>query len=335
MPVFDGADNRAMTTTKSPRRLLVEAHAVSAEALPAYGHRKSPHRFTQPQLFACLVLKAALGLDYRGLAALLEDASDLREAIGLRWVPHYTTFQKAAHRLLTSPSAQALLDATVARAVRLGKLARRPALVAVDSSGFESRHVSRYFARRRQKTGPDGRPRKVVYRRYPKLGLAVDCASHLVLAAVAGQGPSPDFGLFRPLLEATVRRVRPRAVLADAGFDSEAGHAYCRETLGIRSLIPACHGRPSCREPTTRYRRAMARHLGRSRYGQRWQVETAFSMIKRALGEVVDARTYWRRCRLMMLMALTHNIRILRPFLVFSTEHVQPIFLEEHLSRLR
>ena len=274
-----------MSTTKSPRRVLVEAHAVASEALPAYGHRKSPRRFTRPQLFACLVLKAALGLDYRGPTALLADASDLREAIGLRWVPHYTTFQKAAHRPLTGGSAQALLDATAARAVRRGKLEVRPELVAVDSSGFESEHVSRYFARRRQKASPDGRSRKVVYRRHPKLGLAVDCASHLVLAAVTSQGPRPDFGLFRPLIDQAVRRIKPRAVLADAGFDSEAGHLYCRETLGIRSPIPARHGRPSCREPTTRYRRAMARHLKRSRYGQRWQVETVFSMIKRNQGE--------------------------------------------------
>jgi len=309
-----------MKTTKSPRAVLVEAHAVAAEALPAYGHRFSPRRFTQHQLFACLALQEFLGLDYRGVTALLADAGELREAIGMRSVPHYTTLQKAAHRLLTETPARRLLDATVARAVRLGKLAGRPELVAADSSGFEGRHVSHYFAKRRQKPGAEGRSRKVAYRRYPTLGLVADCASHLILAAKAGQGPRPDFGLWRPLLDAVVRRVRPRTVLADGGFDSEAGHVYCRQRLGMQSLIPACHGRPSGREPTGRYRRQMSRHLGESRYGQRWQVETVFSMLKRHLGEVVAATTYRGRCRLLTLKALVHNVMILWRIMTFSTE---------------
>ena len=49
---------------------------------------------------ACLVLKEFARLDYRGLAAHLDDHPDLRALIGLKAVPHYTTFQKAAQRLL-------------------------------------------------------------------------------------------------------------------------------------------------------------------------------------------------------------------------------------------
>jgi hypothetical protein len=45
-------------------------------------------------------------------------------------------------------------------------------------------------------------------------------------------------------------------------------------------------------------------------YGQRWQVETIFSMIKRRLGDVVHARNYWSQNREMLLMILTHNLAI-------------------------
>ena len=76
--------------------------------------------------------------------------------------------------------------------------------------------------------------------------------------------------------------------------------------------MPAEHGRPGRGEPAGRYRRQMKRHLHESRYGQRWQVETVYSMIKRLSGEVVNARTYWRRCRLLLLKVLTHNITILK-----------------------
>ncbi|MEM9352902.1 MAG: hypothetical protein AAGA92_07810 [Planctomycetota bacterium] len=64
------------------------------------------------------------------------------------------------------------------------------------------------------------------------------------------------------------------------------------EELGVRSLINPNHGRPADKEPAGHYRRQMKRHLPESRYGQRWQVETVFPMIKRCSGEVVDARTY-------------------------------------------
>ena len=59
------------------------ALAVGARALPPYAHKYSPKKYTQPQLFACLVLKTFLKTDYRGLAAHLADHSDLRAALGL------------------------------------------------------------------------------------------------------------------------------------------------------------------------------------------------------------------------------------------------------------
>ena len=78
-----------MRTSKSPRLVLQVAHEAAREALPAYRHRFSPKKFTQHQLLACLVLKEFLRVDYRGLAAYLEDAPALREEIGLKAVPHY------------------------------------------------------------------------------------------------------------------------------------------------------------------------------------------------------------------------------------------------------
>ncbi len=76
------------------------ACATARDALPKYGHRFSPKKFTQHQLFACLVLKEFLKTDYRGVVGVLTDCPDLCAAIELEHVPHYTTLQKAADRLL-------------------------------------------------------------------------------------------------------------------------------------------------------------------------------------------------------------------------------------------
>ena len=59
------------TTSKSPRKVLRVAYHVGTQTLRDYPHRFSPKKFTQPQLFACLVLKEFLRLDYRKLEALL------------------------------------------------------------------------------------------------------------------------------------------------------------------------------------------------------------------------------------------------------------------------
>jgi hypothetical protein len=48
------------------------------------------------------------------------------------------------------------------------------------------------------------------------------------------------------------------------------------------------------------------------RYSQRSQAETTVSMIKRRQVQATRARSFQARCRDLRLMALTHNIMILR-----------------------
>jgi hypothetical protein len=55
----EGEMNRA---SKSPRRVLETAFLIGELSLPRYAHRHSPKKFTQPQLFACLVLKKVLAV---------------------------------------------------------------------------------------------------------------------------------------------------------------------------------------------------------------------------------------------------------------------------------
>jgi hypothetical protein len=55
----------------------------------------------------------------------------------------------------------------------------------------------------------------------------------------------------------------------------------------------------------------MKRHLGQSSYGQRWQAETGFSMIKRRVSEVALATTYHGKRRLLLLKVITLNLMLL------------------------
>jgi hypothetical protein len=298
-------------TSKSPRKVALVALDVGKEALPQYSHRFSPKVFTQAQLFVCLVLKEFFKTDYRGIAAILADTPDLRQVIGLKKTPHFTTVQKASRRLLRNANVQRLLNATVARARPRSRRKRRPRVrrAALDSSGFEAHHVSHYFVRRRAKGGKHWQT--TTYKRFPKLAALCDCSCHVVLSAVAGRGPGPDITHFEPALLGALGRVRLETLYADPGYDAEWVHVVGREMLGVRTVIPPRIGRPTDKPPSGEYRRLMSQRIHLTCYGQRWQDETVFSMIKRRLGPAVNAHTYWSQCRGLMLKVLAHNILIL------------------------
>jgi hypothetical protein len=88
--------------TKSPVKLAVTALRM-AKAVPAYSSHRSRKDFTMRQHLAMASVRQFLKLDYRGFTALLGEFAELREALGLSKVPHYTTLQKAEQRLKKGP----------------------------------------------------------------------------------------------------------------------------------------------------------------------------------------------------------------------------------------
>jgi len=278
--------------------------AVATKVLRPYSHKCSPKLYTQPQLFACLVLKTFFKTDYRGITTLLQDLADVRRTVGLRCVPHFTTVQKACLRLLRLPRARRLLRATIRRHLGRRRCVRRAAF---DSTGLDCGHRSAYYVRRRSTSSK--RWQRMTYRRFAKLELAVDTVNHVVVGCLVGRGPRPDTDRYVPLLQVTSRNVQVEATVADAGYDSEPNHTYAREVAGVRSFMPATIGRPTAKLPTGRYRRQMKQRLNKDygHYGQRWQVECTNSMIKRRITTTVAARSYWGQCRELLLIVLTYQ----------------------------
>lgn len=131
--------------------------------------------------------------------------------------------------------------------------------------------------------------------------------------AVATRRPSPDIKQLRAAVGQAVKQATLGTLAADAGYDAEWSYVWLREQLGIESIIPPKIGRPTSKPPTGRWRRYMAEHFDKERYGQRWQIETVMSMIKRRLGSALTARKYQSQCQEIRLRALTHNPMILRP----------------------
>ena len=164
------------------------------------------------------------------------------------------------------------------------------------------------------KTAGDCRRSRTV-RRLPKLSIAVASSCHLILAARATTGMGGDQPHFEPLLFDAWRRADVGVIVADAGYDSEENHRIGRLDMGVQTIIPPNAGRPTDNLPPTEFRRLMRerfdREADKSTYGQRWQVETVNSMIKRNLGSALRARTARRRSMELLLRCITHNIMVL------------------------
>jgi len=193
-------------------------------------------------------------------------------------------------------------------AVDRGLIGGKPT-VAVDGTGLESRHTSRYFARR---SGAE-------HATWTKLTVACDTRSHFLAGATVVTGPSNDSPQFRPVLAQASLAIEWDRVLADAAFDSEAHHTYARDTLGIRSSVIPINTRGHAGDPGGKYRRQMARRFvpkpdgsrARRVFGQRWQVESAFSRHKRRLGRALGAKSDATRANECRLRVLTHNLMLL------------------------
>lgn len=87
-------------SSKSPLEVTRLALQSARDVLGPYSSHTSRHDFTQAQLFAVLVLRTFLKTDYRGVIRYLADWSDLKQALGLRRLPHHTTLFYAEKRLL-------------------------------------------------------------------------------------------------------------------------------------------------------------------------------------------------------------------------------------------
>lgn len=176
----------------------------------------------------------------------------------------------------------------------------------IDATGLESHYVSRHFLRRQG-------ARTKRYRRWTKLTILCHHDTHLIAGVQVGPGPSNDVVYFVPVVSQAVKHLPIKRLLADAGYDAELHHQWCREQLGIRSTVIPINPRRGEPEATTgRYRRQMYRRFPNRIYRQRWHVECVFSRLKRQLGSALTARFWESRIRECYYRVLTHNLRILR-----------------------
>jgi hypothetical protein len=282
--------------SKKPNTLIAVAQfsmRLAGKYMQPYSCAKSRHTFTQPQLMTCLILKAYLKTTYRGVIDVLDASEKLQEAIGLKTLPNYSTLKYFADR----SGILEIVDAMLAEVAK--QFVKEVQEVAVDSTGLETTSASSYFQTR------SGRRQK----KYVKLSVGVLCGSMIPAGLVVGWGPCNDKSDALALLVKTSAVVRPTAVFADAGYDAEWVHRFCREVWETKSFIPpAVHRKDG--QINGKYRSQMTpTRLKRNHYTRRWIVESFMSAVKRTMGSTLQARKTTNLFREAALRVLAYAIR--------------------------
>jgi transposase len=157
-------------------------------------------------------------------------------------------------------------------------------VLAVDSSGLSVTTRGEYLAHRYQ-----------VRRGFVKLHAAVDTVTGAVVAATATDGRSGDGQRLPSLVGEATERLdgRVTTVLADGAYDSRANIDFLHEheieaVMRMRRNANAKRrGGSAARPLAVKERNILGEKYWRfvHGYGRRWAVESAFSAIKRTLGE--------------------------------------------------
>lgn len=263
------------------------AYHLAQEVLPRYSHPKSPHRYTLPQLAACVLLTFYLRLSYRDMEEWLLATDKVCDVLELKRVPDHTTLSRAFKRLLRMKVLEQM------QRKLLDEVGVEEEVIAFDSTGYVTTQASAYYRSRTGRT----------LREFQKGAYAVGICSQFILAWRQGPGPGNDSVFLNGLRREARRYARKGCwvVLADAGFDGRG--------VTERDLIPPIRRGGNLVGPE---RIARAELVAAARldglYGQRWKAETVNSVIKRKFGDAIRSRLVVLQNREPAVKGLVYNL---------------------------
>jgi transposase len=240
------------------------------------GKRGRPFRYPEAFIRWMTVVHVFFCMPYRQMQGF---AQRLSRFLPLKAADYTTLFKRIS--LLDLP-----FDASV--------LEREDMVVAVDSSGFRVTNRGEWI----NMVGA-GRERKG----WLRVHIAVDVKSKEVVGLEVTREDVRDHACFESLVMQSMDYGTVRKVLADGGYDSR--HAFnllddLRVEPGIKTrenattnIVRDGHACP-LRAKTVRYRKRYGYKTWSKKtgYGQRWNVESVFSSLKRIFRETLSAHTW-------------------------------------------
>ena len=246
-----------------------------------------PYRYPESYIRLLAYVRLLFHQPYRQTEGFVHFLSRFVE--GLQ-APDYSTIDRRVNRLHVD------LDESLLRS-------NNPVSIAVDSSGVKV-HNGGDWIRHVWK----------VKKGYLKIHFAVDTKTGQVVSMDVSSEKVGDGKRLKRLVKRAEEKVRVRRVLADGAYDSKANFNFLAQE-GIKPVIRVRKG--SVPKSNGSYARKLAvveqqafkpKSWSRiHRFGYRWKVEGAFSVIKRVFGEYVTARKFVNMAREMAMKASIYN----------------------------
>lgn len=257
---------------------------------------------------------------FREAEVRLREHAELRSALQLCSVPDYTTLYRFLARLDLADVAR-VMDEIVRRVP--GRWRSR-ATVAIDATGLSQSAMSTLFVRRMHHHTQQPMP----WRHWLKWLVVIDVERQLILAQNARQAPWNDCASLPSLVDEAHQHTPVGCVLADAEFDSERNHQFCREQLRAKSIIPA---KRFTSRRASGFRLQMRKNFPRRRYRRRSLIESVFSTVKRKLSARAPGRTLATQTRQALLLGVAYNLYRLKPSIFSKRMSTKPTYLVNNL----
>ncbi len=165
-----------MQKRESKVRVARIAYRLSQRIVAPYSHLKSPHRLTQPQLYACVLLMFYVRKSHRDMEEWLLASEAMCRELALKEILDHSTLKGTYKRMRLK-----LLD-TLQRTL-LDEIQPSETGIAFDTTGYSPTQASlHYLARCGRK-----------YDHFYKGAYTVGIDSQLILAADWGRVPIPAF----------------------------------------------------------------------------------------------------------------------------------------------
>lgn len=143
------------------------------------------------------------------------------------------------------------------------------------------------------------------------MSVVIEQKSQFIVSITPGLGPYNDLRDFREVVTRAAQAVKFKGLAADAGYDAEWVHVFCREELGFTWTAIKPKMVKSRILPKTRYRRLMRTHFPKAKYRMRAQVEGTFSRFKRRLGSTLRSKSWTTQVNEILLRVMTYNLGLI------------------------
>jgi len=261
------------------KTFLVSARKL-INKLPRYNSKYSNKIYDNHQKMIILVFRQKMRMTYRSIVKFFRFSGLARALLNLKRIPDHSTLVKFHKRI----------NATILDRLLCKKSVKTSA---IDSSGFETSHMSYHYA------NVWNRQDKRKYRRYLKVSIAIDTDSQYILSQKIRLGPRNDNIDF----ESVMKNINCKYVVADKGYDSKSNRYFVLQKMKAYPHIP--------------YRKISGRNYEKAGvplifdekiYHQRSKVETVFSVIKRKYGCFVLSKSFENQKKELLFRMIAYNI---------------------------